>query len=335
MIDISGLKTLAPLEVRNFNQSRSQGHEATYLLSRFPKSEAELIRSVYQDLCRWRLKAGDPEQWCGPEQALEVLKELGPTDFVSRVSSLGRGLQERPPALGRVFHDLRSGGVGNIVAFMDYGFIEIEDARVAVRLAKDHAKMMRGVFEDLEPEQRAYDEARRVHHISSYVQAWEGRRLPSVKGKVELQVTNSFEGFFSERCLETSALDRVLYNLVNNAVRFSQDLKVDLVFFPTSKEVVRICVLNRVSEEQSEWLETNLQHNGIALFQGGLTVGGTGIGLSSCAQIIGQVFGVDETELLVERGYVGATILENEFCAWFHWPTLQLSETEVACLCRP
>ncbi|MBN9122327.1 MAG: ATP-binding protein, partial [Planctomycetes bacterium] len=59
----------------------------------------------------------------------------------------------------------------------------------------------------------------------------------------------------------------------------------------------------------------------VRLYEGGVTRGGNGVGLASCADFVAAAFGVTASEAVAE-GYLGARVDGNEYHAWFHWPAL-------------
>ena len=107
---------------------------------------------------------------------------------------------------------------------------------------------------------------------------------------------------------------------------------MDLITFRVS-DLTRWCVVNSVSEEQEAWLEDKLDNNGLTLFRVGESRGSSGLGLESCTDVIGEVFGVADKETLVSSGYIGASLVEHKFCAWFHWPVYEPGPDEPLCDC--
>jgi signal transduction histidine kinase len=121
--------------------------------------------------------------------------------------------------------------------------------------------------------------------------------------------------------LEASALDRVVYNLVNNALRFSSEDTIVLTIFPVGN-ILRWVVENKIKPENVTWLKEHVGNNFSSLFKGGITNDGNGIGLSNCADIVGASFGVSSTQA-IEQGYISATVDDDTFYACFHWNVVQ------------
>ena len=66
------------------------------------------------------------------------------------------------------------------------------------------------------------------------------------------------DGEIANRCLEFSALDRVIYNLVNNAARYSVDHAIELsIFSPVAPNgpSVRFVLQNKITPDQAARIE--------------------------------------------------------------------------------
>lgn len=250
----------------------------------------------------------------------ELWQNFDSESFFERARELGSSLKAPTPEESKAFHDLKGGGIFGAFALAPEDIEDVFELPVLKSLASDHAKLIRSLFPFLDPAKSLEEESSlQIHTMDVYLEPWHRRILVRDGRPISIRVTNEFEGAITCRCVETSALDRTLLNLTNNAARFTQTSTIDMVTFQVG-ELVRWCILNSISPEESEWLTSRLSQNGLALFQRGLTRGGSGLGLESCADIIDQVFGVGDRESLVERGYLGAAMVESKFCAWFYWP---------------
>ena len=96
-------------------------------------------------------------------------------------------------------------------------------------LTRDHLKIMRNALEDVDTVARERDRTARDHGARLLFEKWSSalHRLPGDRS-ARVEVDSTYEGPVSRRCLEFSALDRVLYNLMNNAVRFTANGVVTL-----------------------------------------------------------------------------------------------------------
>jgi hypothetical protein len=56
------------------------------------------------------------------------------------------------------------------------------------------------------------------------------------------------------------------------------------------------------------------------LFEAGTSTTGSGYGLAIATDFVSHAYGLKNHVQAVEGGYLGATLLEGTFAAWFHWP---------------
>ena len=243
----------------------------------------------------------------------------------------------RPPdnTMRKAIHDIRGGGLTALTgyaALVKYMPHDDEIVRQAVYLARDHAKMMRNVIPDLDMPTRAADESSKLHAIEEFVDKWQGFTFNLSQKNVRVLAYSTYAGYITSRCLETSAVDRVLYNYINNAARFAATDQVRLTVLEVAPGLTRWVVANELSAEQQAWLQKNLEDDLTPLFQGGYTRGGHGIGLSSCTDIVAASFGVEPGMALAQQ-YLGAAVYNGTFYAWFHWPAYAMQPGEEVCAC--
>ena len=120
--------------------------------------------------------------------------------------------------------------------------------------------------------------------------------------------------------MEFGALDRILYNLINNACRHTVGESIQLVVFPVPDEQgenLRFVLLNALSREDNAYLsQTDMQ----TLFRAGVSTTGSGYGLNVAAEFVTNAFGLSNPQDAVAGGYLGARLLHEQFAIWFHWP---------------
>lgn len=243
-----------------------------------------------------------------------------------------------PPLAVKALHDIRGGAFQALVLTIqmaEHGLDAPADAVRAFYLARDHLKIMRNALPDLDAESYARDAAQRDHGVQLLLEKWNAG-VHRVEGGAAARVSarSGYDGAISTRCLEFSSLDRVLYNLMNNATRHAADGAVRLDVDPVqwegdpgdrasddSPHDLRFVVRNGLTRAQRETLLERFPDGLAPLFEGGFTTGGTGVGLSVCAEIVAHAYGIASPEDAVRGGYVGAAA-DDEFVAWFHWPTV-------------
>ncbi len=242
-------------------------------------------------------------------------------------AALARG-DELPPVARRALHDLRGGAFFALRlygALMDPDAPEPEEVEPAVLLARDQAKVVRSLVPSIDPEGHARDRAERAHGMRELVDKWDGFAFPlrngGTKPAIGVRVECLWRGHLAARCLEAAALDRVIYNLVNNAARFTADGAVRIRVERVTSGTARIAVANRIERDQAEWLRSAVEEPG-DLFLGGVTRGGEGLGLSASASVVARAWGQVDAADAVASGAVGAELENEEFVAWFLWPIL-------------
>ena len=151
----------------------------------------------------------------------------------------------------------------------------------------------------------------------------------------ELGAACRYEGALTECCLESAALDRIFYNLANNACRHAATDQLEMAIFPIPQppgDCLRFVLSNEVGETDAASLHSLLRHGGadsvdrgsgaslFRLFEPAVSSTGSGFGLTVVAEFVAGAFGLrNRAEALRER-YVGAVLESCTFRVWFHWP---------------
>lgn len=316
------LYDLAP---RNLPRPRSERFDAAGFglpLAAFAPADRDTLRELYAVVKRladrWRDSLDRPD-W---DVLRGAVLALDPPQLMAAARGLGAAVPPTDPRGPKLLHDIRGGGLAALLGtaeLLALGEEGTDLVRSCYAAARDHAKIMRSGLPELDPATYAADEAARVHGIDAVVSGWDGRVVNQPGGPVEVRVRCAYSGPITARCLETAALDRVVYNLTNNAARFAADGRVTVWAFPVADGLVRWVVENAVRPDDRAWLDRETGGDYGVLFAGGRTRGGTGIGLANCAEIAAAAFGLDEPAAAVAGGYVGAAG-GAAYRAWFHWP---------------
>lgn len=336
------LLTLAPADLPLRREERYEGDGFSVSLAQFAPEDVALIRQLYQSVKKaydlWLYMRDAPDYSLMREQIIEA---FGSDQFLALAQAIGAAtyaLGNFPSELSKVVHDIRGGALMALTGCVPLLQHDPSDERTAktVLYARDHAKMMRNAIFDLDIPVRKADEGLKLHQIDDFVHKWQGGIFNLADRKVAIEVTCLFEGSISNRCLENSAIDRILYNYINNSARFSADNKVKLTIFPVGTTLVRWVVENKLAQAQQDWLAREVGPDLKKLFYGGLTQGGHGIGLSNCTDFVKVCFGVPTAAETLAQGYLGATVNEDTYFAWFHWPAYIPDPTsnEAACDCE-
>jgi signal transduction histidine kinase len=259
--------------------------------------------------------------------------------------------------LDGVLHDLRGGAATAVLAeaellepglrsALDAGTVDAEALESIVLLARDQAKIMRNALLDLDPEERARDTLENPHRLDDLIDRWDDVRYRTLDGTIRVRAARDAPGILSSCCLEFGAVDRVAYNLINNAARHSADGEVALQARHASESLFRIAVTNRVDRDHGHWLAEGLKEDPTFLFRWGATRSragvelasgdglrlgsrsGSGLGLGIVAEFVAAAFGVPTIREALEGGYLGSTQLDDRLAVWFHWPAFPVEAPE-------
>lgn len=252
--------------------------------------------------------------------------------LVPRVSALGKGLDADTvsPLIRKALHDIRGGGLPALLMHLEALLaddVEEDDIRRIFLLCRDQRKIVRNAIPDLDPVGYAHDLEPRAH-TTELLSKWSTATYRVRDRNAELHLRCDFDGAISECCMEFAALDRVVYNLVNNAARFTADGRVGLSVFPIRPEEetdLRFVVTNRIDEDRRGRISEDLGGELSRVFRGGYTTGGTGLGLRICADLVCHGYNLSSLRVALDRGYLGARIVRDQFAAWFHWPARRVT----------
>jgi signal transduction histidine kinase len=327
-------RTRSP-RVVNQRADRFRGEALTAPMSALVPDDRAIARGLYD----WLREIEDIAGALGEEASarLERLRAHLAAHPVGRqlraMQAFGRATaaQGENALLGKVVHDVRGGPLTGLMMMLqrvEAGRVgPAEMLRVHFRV-RDHRKIMRGALLELDDVRRERDRALKRHDVQLLVEKWSGARVPVEDDGggarvVVVRLDHHFDGSVCESCIEFTALDRVLYNLTNNALRHARDGGVHVVLSAVPAEApvnLHVAVANRVDPAAAAALRARFGDDLGGLFYGGYSTTGSGLGLSICADMVGNAFGVDDPEACDDEGYVGALLADGIFGAWFHWP---------------
>ena len=327
------LHGLAPQDLPVYRSDRYDGSGFSVEVADFESQDIERIHWVYlrvDELYQtWRERGmvADPETLKGP------LEELISPHFIREAQRLGEFSLEVGQSSARIskaLHDLKSGALNGLVGYSQLlPLLSTEERKGTLQkivfLARDYAKIARNLIRDIDPEARMADEQEQEHGIDHFLQHWQGFEFRRQGVEARVQVESTFEGSVTNRCLETSTVDRILYNLLNNAGRFAVSSPIRLNVLPVGDQLIRWVVSNTVDQDQKDWLNQEIGDDLSILFLGGHTRDGHGLGLRNCTDIVVEGFGLGSPREAVARKYLGAQVVGDRFFAWFHWPVVVTS----------
>ena len=268
--------------------------------------------------------SNDPEehkrgvaQWATEEnwsQCWRGVASLGPETYALLTSE---------HRLRQVIHDLRGGPLTSLVMMISMLTNNIEtDTNYIWLLARDVRKIARNCFPDLDKEGYGADLSNKAHSVRLLAEKWS-----LVQRGVGVKVYSEFDGNIANSCIEFSALDRVVYNLMNNALRESaSDAEPVKLFIFTELGAerasdVRFWIRNTIERSKFHELSQRFGDSLDELFLTSYSTTGSGLGLQIVGDFVGQAYGVN-TRRAIEQRIVGAIVSEQHFDVWFHWPAV-------------
>ncbi|MCC5838637.1 MAG: HAMP domain-containing histidine kinase [Opitutales bacterium] len=264
-------------------------------------------------------------------QEVEVLHLADLTTWAQQLGTetLKSAKDERVP---KAIHDIRGGCLAGILVTLDLIRCGVypwgrQFAMQVFRLVRDHLKMFRNCVPQVDPVTVERDRAEHGHSISLLAEKWKDAayRLTSEQ-TLEVVYECAYEGSISERCMEFSALDRIVYNCMNNAGRFAEDGKVYFHIFPIDEgakpPILRMVLANRISAAHAAELRKRFPDGLERLFSARESTDSSGYGLNICADFVASAFGLGNWKSAVSRRYIGLKVLDDSFVVWFHWPSV-------------
>lgn len=281
--------------------------ELTYLLRPwldnpdFPTTMAEKRLRTFVLTAKW-------------SQMINALRDVTPTQ-----------MQHDSARVHRVIHDLRGGALSSLSLYLqlaESGDLHAQDIPHMVLLANDHAKMLRTAISDLDRIRYTRDELFVPQPIDHIVHHWRDvvYRIDSGES-AHVTCHSQVSGYIADSVIELAALERVLYNLVNNAVRHTANnqIEIHIMYVDESRELVHFSVSNRITDAQHAMLSQLTANNPDRLVMMPLSTTGSGLGLGICADIVAHVFQADGDEIIRQR-YFAVSWQDGRFTVEFVWP---------------
>lgn len=329
-IAYSDLLALAPVQLANHRDLRYMGDEMGVAISDFDQRDSYRIQHLYTTLSRLlHILQEDKATLAACVADLKrFMHEVNWVAFLGEVRQIGAATYEQhaTPLLSQVVHDIKGGSLVALSIHLQLLEMGLEDQENTTRLfflTRDHLKMMRNAVRDLDPVAQERDRSDTKHSVQLLVEKWHDVVYRLQGSSAEIVLDTRFAGSISERCLEFSALDRSLYNLINNAVRNTSDNRVYFVILPLPEEHpfdLRFVIYNRIPKEHLRTLQARYNGNLSDLFRGGFTTGGSGLGMRICADFVNNAYGILEFDVGLAGGYFGARCIGEYFVNWLHWP---------------
>lgn len=318
------LQSLAPDGLKSYRTDRYAGDDVAVPLSAMGQMDRESIARIYRTLQQLFVATGSGQA----KEAERFVEADGIKTLLVEAERLGRDTARDSRDLRRALHDIRGGALTALLGrlqLVEAGWVVEEQMRPLFLLARDHLKIMRNILVGLDDPARERDMEAKRHSVNLLAEKWAEAELYTGQRKVQVLFESEFDGDISERCIEFGSLDRVLYNLINNAARHASEPKVSISCVPVPGDGqgnLRFVVANPIEPDHGRRLDENLGESLHGLFESDFSTTGSGIGLGICSLIVANAFGVPTVSRAVQEKYLGAAVRENCFFSWFHWPVV-------------
>jgi signal transduction histidine kinase len=320
-LSLETIARLAPSPLENCRTTRYRAEEQAIELGALSPPDRAVVVEIYAMLQELDGLVGGDARLDDPAPLLAFVERHQVGELVHRIRRLGAEQQD-DEHLAEAIHDIRGGALTALVVhLLRLGRVPYRSdmARTLFIATRDHMKMMRNVLRDLDLVARERDLTLRPHSLGDLARALR-EFTATAKGDEPVVVTVdcTVEGVIAESCVECAAIDRVAYNLLNNAARYGSSPTIDAWLLTTESDL-RVAIANPISPEQRAVVAEQLAASPSSLF-GSFTTTGSGHGLRIVSELVGRAYGIASIETLTRAGYVGARVEGDTFVTWFHWP---------------
>lgn len=299
---------LGPCNLGIQRPSRFAGEELGVSLRQLHPVDIATTYRLYQVL------KGIYEIWVYMEQnlvrriLLGRLRRLFADGFPAEIRALGAATETSDPLVLAALEDSRGGALAVLTEYLerdDPDKLSSSELYVILTLARDHAKMMRNAFFDLDEGVREADETAKAHSLRPLL-----LKLAAFRSRSSgFQTGTNYQGPISCRCLETSALDRVTYNFLGRAFSFQDGGGALWV--------------SRVNQQLCRWaFECTVEQFRLPAEQ------------ELPVKAVALAMGVTPEEAL-SYAYLGTARRAGRLWAWFHWPVYEPAPDVPYCRCEP
>ncbi len=296
---------LAPSVLKSQLSGRYRGEEISVSVEALAEEDRATLEELYE------LVRGAYELWLymdedsDSELLIKQVARLAEPRFQEKMSRFGEPTTCQEILVQAALSAVRCGALGPLTHYAQVfsrGQAGAREVLTAILLARDHAKMLRNAFHDLDQPLREADERSKAHGLPAFV-----RKIHRIRWNgVKVRAATGYQGPVTSRCLETSALDRVLYDFLGRATGDgSNPARLWVVELPTG-------LLRWVFELESQF-EAYSQEDFSPL-------------------VIGKSVGLGP-EAALSQGYIGSRQMASRHWAWFHWPVYHLGAGDHLCDC--
>ena len=221
-----GLPKIGVPSLVNRRRLRYQGDDLCVHLDQFAEADRRVIESTYRflqgifpPLKRYHAEA-DGASLAQAQSLVDGLDLVERLDDVRRLGVESVRCERAGELLGKTVHDLRGGAMCGLLGLLQVAQMAPLDPLQAHQLfflTRDQLKIMRNALLGLDDAKRQADLLPTMHGVDLLVEKWQDAVLGEEGHRAVIRVDSDYLGNIAECCVEFGALDRVLYNLINNA----------------------------------------------------------------------------------------------------------------------
>lgn len=321
---------LAPTELVSRRKARYHGDDQAVRVGSFTADDQRALQKIYTFLQELFVVSESICSGAGSTDSFAAFLR-GFSDFIDAAQGVGIASYRATPStlLAEVIHDIRGGGLSAIIGILEVWQLKgggDEVCETLRLLARDQLKIMRNALVGLDDTRRVADLELKLHSTDLILEKWRKLKIPAAAETLVLEGVCPHSIPIAECCVEFGAIDRILYNLLNNAGRHTADLRVRLTLIPVPESTgpnLRFVMQNALKESDGARLKKMALST---LFEVGTSSTGSGYGMAIVAEFVAHAFGISVREAIAD-GHLGAKIIGNDFTVWFHWPIV--SETNL------
>jgi signal transduction histidine kinase len=251
--------------------------------------------------------------------------------LIAAVRRLGRAMANPSPHVQDACHDIRGGALTALVSLLDTSDFTLwtrDDLGLIARLARDQALIMCDLIADLDPAPTMHDQPQSGIPAVSLYERWHNAAYRIGERDIHVRVDCRYDGAIACCRCEPALLERVIYNLINNAAHYSADGGIEITIEQPVNQAscARITIANRLTAEQQAILRQAFPNGPEALFNGGFTTEGNGLGMHIAARILADIHGFANIHECLAARRIGVALQHGQFICWFDWP---LADVEI------
>ncbi len=270
------LLALAPLRLSNHRRVRYDGDNLCVHLDQLATCDQAILRGLYERLTELLNAIADTantdaQKWVSIEGWIQK-HDLDAV--IDEVRELGLASHEQDPGekLAKAMHDVRGGALSSLLGRLQLlGYLRTvsDGLNILFVQARDHLKIMRNAVVGLDEARRNADHRPKAHAMKLMLDKWQETVVsPNPEQRpIQMHIDCRYDGPLTECCLESAAIDRIFYNLTNNAARHAADDRLEMAIFPLPEQppdngCLRFVLSNRIDETDVAWLRAPAQEHG-------------------------------------------------------------------------